>query len=242
MRVLAFFLLLATPICLGQTASDLHTINVSADAEVQVVPDRVTIMFAVETRGKELEAASSQTDAAVKRVIAAARQLGVEEGDIQTDEINVDIAYDDKAHGMISYYTTTKGIQVILKDVAKFEPLLQAGLKAGANKVDKVSFSTSELRKYRDQARAMAVKAAIEKAHDLASAAGIRIADKPLNINSSSGGGIFGNGYSRGRMYGYNAQNAVQNYVGVEGGGAQESVALGKISVTASVEMLFLIE
>jgi hypothetical protein len=43
-------------------------------------------------------------------------------------------------------------------------------------------------------------------------------------------------------MYGYNSQNAVQNYVGVEGGGPQGSVALGKISVTASVEMLFLIE
>ena len=43
-----------------------------------------------------------------------------------------------------------------------------------------MNFSTSELRKYRDQARAMAVKAAIEKAHDVAKAGIFRIAEKPL--------------------------------------------------------------
>lgn len=242
MRSLVFTLVFAASLCFAQTNSELHTINVTGDAEVKVVPDRVTVMFGVETRGKDLEAATSQTDVAVKRVIAAARQLGVDEGDIQTDVIRVDIAYDDKSHGAISYYTTAKGIQVVLKDVAKFEPLLQAGLKSGANKIDDVVFSTSEIRKYRDQARAMAGKAAIEKAHDLAAAAGLRIADKPLNINSSASGGGSWYAYGRSRGYGYfNAQNAVQNSAG-GGGGAEESVALGKISVSASVEMIFQIE
>jgi uncharacterized protein len=128
-----------------------------------------------------------------------------------------------------------------LKDTTKFEKLLQAGLKAGANKINDVVFSTSELRKYRDQARAMAVKAAIEKAHDLATAAGVRIADKPLNINSSSSGGLW-YGYGWRRSYGYGAQNAVQNYAGVGGSAADGSVALGKISVTATVEVIFKIE
>jgi uncharacterized protein YggE len=216
-----------------------HTINVTGDAEVKVVPDRVTIMFGVETRDNNLAIASSKTDAAVKRVISAARQIGVDESDIQTDLIQVSIAYDEKAHGIISYYTTNKGIQVVLKDVSKFETLLQAGLKAGANRIDDVTFATSEIRKYRDQARAMAVKAAIEKAHDLATAAGVHIADRPLNINSSSGGGLF---YGMGRGYGYGTQNAVQNSAGMSGGTTEGSVALGKISVNATVEMIFQIE
>lgn len=189
MRSLALTLVFASSLCFAQRNPELHTISVTGEAEVKVVPDRVTVMFSVEIRGKDLEAAASQTDAAVKRVIAAARQLGVEEGDIQTGVVRVDIAYDDKSHSAISYYTTAKGIQVVLKDVAKFEPLLQAGLKAGANKIDDVAFTTSELRKCRDQARARAVKAAIDKAHDLAAAAGLRIDDKPLNIDSSSGSG-----------------------------------------------------
>lgn len=243
MRSITLALVLTAAISFAQTNPEPHTINVSGDAEVKVVPDRVSVMFGVETRGKDLEAVSSQTDAAVKRVIAAARQLGVDEGDIQTDVIHVDISYDDKSHGTISYYTTDKGIQVVLKDVAKFEPLLQAGLKAGANKIDGVEFSTSEFRKYRDQARAMAVKAAIQKAHDLAAAAGLRIADKPLNITSSSSasGSWYGNGRWRTSGY-FNAQNAVQNSTEGSGGGAEASVALGKISVSASVEMIFQIE
>lgn len=241
MRSLAISLLLLASLCFGQPTPGQHTINVTGDAEVKVVPNRITIMFGVETRDANLEMASSKTDAAVKRVIAAARQLGMDESDIQTDFIEVNISYDEKSHTAISYYTTNKGIQVVLKDASKFEALLQAGLKAGANKIDNVIFSTSELRKYRDQARAMAVKAAIEKGHDLATAAGIHIAEKPLNINSSTVGGIW-YGYGRGRGYGYAAQNAVQNYVAAGAGETDGSVALGKISVTASVEMVFQIE
>jgi uncharacterized protein YggE len=240
MRSLAVSLLLFASLCFGQTTPEQHTINVSGDAEVKVVPNRITIMFGVETRNANLAVASSKTDAAVKRVIQAARELGVDEGDIQTDLIEVGISYDDKSHTTISYYTTNKGIQVVLKDASKFEALLEAGLKAGANKINDVIFSTSDLRKYRDQARAMAVKAAIEKAHDLATAAGIHIAEKPLNINSATGGIWYG--YGRGRGYGYAAQNAVQNYVAVGSGETDESVALGKISVTATVEMVFRIE
>ena len=86
----------------------------------------------------------------------------------------------------------------------------------------------------------MAVQAASEKAHDLAKAGNFRIMDKPLHVSTSSAN-IYGSSYGRGRYsyYGYMGQNAVQN---VGGGDTQDSVALGKISVTASVEMVFQIE
>ena len=139
-----------------------------------------------------------------------------------------------------AFYTASKGIRILLKDVSHFDQLVQAGLKAGANKLDDVSFSTSELRKYRDQARAMAVQAAIEKAHDLAKAGNFHIMDKPLHVSSSSSN-TYWSGYGRGRFGFYGYQNAVQN-VGSGGGDSQDSVALGKISVTASVEMIFQID
>ena len=118
-----------------------------------------------------------------------------------------------------------------------------AVLHAGANQIYDVEFSTSELRKYRDQARALAVKAAIEKAHDMAAAAGFQVSAKPQGISSYSAGG--GSWYSMccGNRYGSQAfQNVVQN---VGGGGSispEGTVALGKISVTASVTMTFGIE
>ncbi len=243
MRYFAWSFIFCCSLSWAQIPYDKPTVEVSGDAEVKVVPDRVSISFAVETRNTDLETATSGSDAAVKKVMAAARGLGVDPTDIQTDFIRVEISYSDKGQGTrVVFYTASKGVQILLKDVSHFDQLVQAGLKAGANKIDDVNFSTSELRKYRDQARAMAVQAASEKAHDLAKAGNFRIMDKPLHVSTSSAN-IYGSSYGRGRYsyYGYMGQNAVQN-VGGGGGDTQDSVALGKISVTASVEMVFQIE
>lgn len=241
MRGCALFLILCCSLSNAQIYHDKPTLEVNGDAEVKVVPDRVSIQFGVETRNASLEIATAGTDAAVKKVIAAFRALGIDESDIQTDFIRVEIAYADQGRSTtIDHYTAVKGVQVTLKDVSRFDQLLKAGLKSGANKIDSVDFSTSELRKYRDQARAMAVKAAIEKAHDVARAGEFRIAEKPLTVNASNSS-VWGR-YN----HGYMAQNAVQN-VGIGGGGgdagdAGDSVALGKISVSASVTMVFEIQ
>ena len=48
--------------------------------------------------------------------------------------------------------------------VDQFEELLSRVLLAGANHIYDIDFSTSELRKHRDAARALAMKAAQEKA------------------------------------------------------------------------------
>jgi hypothetical protein len=222
----------------GQVFHEKATVEVNGDAEVKVVPDRVSIQFGVETRNASLDTATSGTDAAVKKMIAAFRALGVDESDIQTDFIRVEIAYADQGRSTtIDHYTAMKGVQVTLKEVARFDQLLQTGLKSGANKIESVDFSTSELRKYRNQARAMAVKAAIEKAHDVAKAGEFRIAEKPITVNASNSS-VYGPVY--GRYNYYMAQNAVQNVGG--GGDTGDSVALGKISVSASVTMVFEIQ
>jgi uncharacterized protein len=187
MRYVALFLIVCCSVSNAQVFRDKPTVEVNGDAEVKVVPDRVSIQFGVETRNASLETATAGTDAAVKKMIAAFRALGVDETDIQTDFIRVEIAYADQGRSTtLDHYTAMKGVQVTLKDVARFDHLLQTGLKSGANKIESVDFSTSELRKYRDQARAMAVKAAIEKAHDVAKAGEFRIAEKPLSVNASN--------------------------------------------------------
>jgi len=239
MPYLALFLIVCCSVSNAQVFRDKPTVEVNGDAEVKVVPDRVSVQFAVETRNASLETATAGTDAAVKRMIAAIRALGVDESDIQTDFIRVEIAYADQGRSTtIDHYTALKGVQVTLKEVARFDHLLQTGLKSGANKIESVNFSTSELRKYRDQARAMAVKAAIEKAHDVAKAGEFRIAEKPLTVNASNSS-VYWPVYGR-YNYGYMAQNAVQNVGGSADTG--DSVALGKISVSASVTMVFEIQ
>jgi uncharacterized protein len=241
MRWLNVLVLLSASLAYGQLRPDSNTISVTGDAAVKVAPDRVTVGLGVESREKDIENAAVQNEAAVKRVIGAIRGLGVDASDIQTDFFHVDITYTGNMGTVVDYYRVTKEIQVELKDISKFEALLNAAIHAGANHVYGIEFSTSELRKYRDQARELAAKAAIEKANDLAGAAGLKVAGKPMSVSSYSygGGAAYGHccGYYGGGNY---AQNVVQNVP--SGDSAQGAVALGKISVTASVTMTFQIQ
>jgi len=163
MRLLVAVLLLTVSTGYAQPPESSN-IDITGDAAINVAPDRVRTDLGVESRNKVLDTAIAQNDAIVRRVIGAARDFHIEEGDIQTDSIHVEMAYDSHDGTVVDYYQVTKSVQVFLRDVSKFEPLLTGVLRAGANHIYDVQFSTSELRKYRDQARALAVKAAIEKA------------------------------------------------------------------------------
>ena len=243
-RILALFLVSVVGASNAQLSMETNsnTISITGDAEVKVVPDRVAVYLGVETRNKEIGAASAQNDVAVRQVLTAVRSLGVEPGDIQTAYYHVEIAYSDHVGTIIDYYRVTKEIEVSLKNVSRFEELMNTVLKAGANHIYGIDFSTSELRKHRDAARALAAKAAIEKANDLASAAGLKVVGKPISVSSYSYGG--GSWYGRCCGYGYGSnmyQNVVQN-VGPPDTGLQGTMSLGKISVTATVTMTFRIE
>ena len=243
MRFLAVVLLCAASACSAQVYGGSSGISVSGDAEIKVVPDRVTLFLGVGTRSKNLAAASSENDALVRKVIAATQKLQVEASDIQTDFIHVDLAYVEHAPTEVDYYSVTKEIQIVVKDVSRFESLLQAVLGAGANHIYGIEFATSELRKYRDQARALAVKAAIEKANDLAAAAGLKVVGKPLALTTYSYGGGSSYRYCCGPMYSSGmSQNVVQNAGGGGELGADSALALGKISVSASVSLSFQIQ
>ena len=189
MRFLATLILLAGSLASAQLGFANNNISVTGDAAINVAPDRVRLNFGVLTRNKSLDLAAATNDETIRRVIAAARKLDIADADIQTDNIRVSLGYDDHNSTLIDYYEITKGIQVTLRDVSKFEPLLMGALRAGANQVYEVEFSTSELRKYRDQARALAIKAAKEKANDLASAASFKVSAKPLGVSAYNYGG-----------------------------------------------------
>ena len=237
--ILVALVLVPTFMCQAQLPSP-SGVNVSGDAQVNVVPDRVTILLGVESRNKSLDEASAQNDVLIRQVLAAARGLAVSASDIQTDFIHVDLAYKDNDSTIVDYYKVTKEVQIVLKDVSRFEALVSATLHAGANHIYGIDFSTAELRKYRDQARALATKAAIEKANDLAAAAGMKVVGKPTSLTTYSYGGGSSYRYCCGYSYGGNmAQNVVQNQISSGDSSAESTIALGKIAVYASVTMTF---
>jgi hypothetical protein len=217
-------------------------ITVTGDAEVRVAPDEVILTLGVETWDKDLGVAKSQNDERVKKVLTFAKKYKIESKHVQTDYISIEPRYRDYEKCDFIGYFVRKTIVFTLKDIAKFEDLLTDVLDAGANYVHGVQFRTTELRKYKDQARALAIKAAQEKANDLAKELGQKIG-KPHMIREDQVGwwcwynawwGWWGSRWWEGRM----AQNVIQNVSGAPLA-AESSIALGQINVNARVTVSF---
>jgi uncharacterized protein YggE len=217
-------------------------ISVSGSAEVKVTPDEVILTLGVETFDKDLSVAKTDNDQRVKRVLEVGKEYQVEPKHIQTSYINIqpERRYETME---LKGYTVRKLIVFTIKDISKFESILNSALTAGANVVNGIQFRTTELRKYRDQARSLAIKAAQEKADALAKELGQTVG-KPRNINETSyswwsgDNGWWGGSFGRGGMQNV-MQNAVSSGASPEG---ESSISLGQISVSAIVNVSFELE
>jgi uncharacterized protein len=228
--------LLAADCAVAKEAKE-RTITTSGDSIVYVEPDEVILNFGVETRDQNLDKAESLNDEAASRLVAAVKKLGVEDKHIQTDQLNIQILYHDSRDLVVSGYSASRSYSVTLKDPKKFQTLVETVIKNGGNRINNFEYRTKELRKYRDQARAMAIKAAREKAEALAG----ELKCSPGNPRTINEGAMY-SGYWGGGMNSYaNAmsQNSAQSIPG--GGDSDEAgqMPLGQIAVRANVTVTF---
>jgi uncharacterized protein YggE len=215
-----------------------RTISTSGEAVIYVQPDEVIFNFGVETRDAGLDKAVAANEAASAKLLAAVKKLGIEDKHIQTDNLDVDIVYRDHNALAIDGYNVRRSYCVKLKDIKKFQTLVETALKNGANRIGSFDFRTTELRKHRDKARAMAIEAAKEKAAALAGELKCQIGP-PRTINENAGFWGYGGGNYNRYANSYNSQVQVQS--GGGGGEADDGgqLPLGQISVRANVSVTF---
>jgi uncharacterized protein len=158
----------------AQVAPQPRTVTVSAEAEVEAVPDEVILSMAVETRDKNLIAAKKMNDDRVAAVLREAKKRGIEEPSIKMHTINIEPQY-RKDYTEFLGYEVQRGVEVSMFDLALLEPLLSDCLNAGVNRVDSVLFRTRKNRELQVQARSRAVEYAKEKAAHLAELNGLKL-------------------------------------------------------------------
>lgn len=219
------------------------TISVSGSAEVKVVPDEVYLRLGVETRHESLEDAKKQNDERISKALVFLKASTVKSKDVQTDFISIEPTYDSNVSRTKPVtFVVRKSIEVKLTDPGSFEGLLTGLLTNGVNNVHGVEFRTSQLRKHRDTARALAIRAAREKATALASELGVKCGKvHSVNANDWSGWWSSSGSYWGGRYGAGMFQNAVQN-IGGSGEMDGSTLSVGQISVSATVNVSFLIE
>jgi uncharacterized protein YggE len=210
---------------------DARLITVTGEAEVLVVPDEVVFDLTVQSLNKDLRAAKAQTDERLKKLIELTRRYSVAAKDVQTDYVKLEPRYrgNDESRLFIGY-SVRKDLVFTLRDVSRAEEMLSEVLESGITRVNGVRFQTSQMRKYRDQARALAMRAAQEKATALTAEIGQRIG-KAYSIEEETTP-------SR-SIY---AQNVMSNSMASSGDDAASSegtLSLGQIKVSARVTVRF---
>ena len=227
--VVALVLLAALPAAADEKSGP-RLITVTGEAEINVSPDEVLFDVTVQTINKDLRLAKSQTDERLKKLMELTRKYKIAPQDVQTDYIKLEPRYrgNDESRLFLGY-SVRKDLVFKLRDVTQAESLLSEVLESGITRINSIRFQTSQLRMYRDQARAQAIKAAQEKAVALTREIGQTIG-KAYSIEEDV------------PQRGYALQNYTANTVSTVDSDAAETegtLSLGLIKINARVTVQF---
>lgn len=216
-------------------------ISVSGESEVRIAPDEIILTLGVETYNIDLKTAKAENDSLVKSALEIASDYEIPEKYLKTDYIEIQPVFESYNHKQnFLHYQVRKTIALTIRKIDSYEPLLTDMLEAGIDHVIGIDFRTTDLRTHKDAARALAVRAAREKAEAMAGELD-QILGEVISISEHSSGYYPWYGSSwYGRSGGYMSQNVIQNTGGAGISGAV--LAPGQISITAKVGVTFVLK
>jgi uncharacterized protein YggE len=226
------FLLLAvlslTVAVAQQEVKQIPQINVSGEGKVKAVPDQAFISVSVDTKGNNATDVKKQNDAVVEKVVKAIRNFNLPKEDVQTKRISLNPTYDwDKKKYT---YNAMQTIEILLKDLNQYDALMEKLVDAGINRITNVDFRSSKIEQYKSEARKQAMKEAKLKAEDYVSVIGQKVA-KALTISDNT------QVYYPQPMY---EMKAMANQMA--DAAPRETLAIGEITVTANVNVSFILD
>jgi len=196
-------------------------------ATVSAEPEIVQVTFGVDLRGDDPAAVVNEAAQKINRAIAAARELGVADKDIQTTgySVWVETIYDPQTGqptGQMAYHAS-HFVMVTLRDLNKTGNLLAAVIEAGANSISGVNFTVEDPDALVKQARQKALENARAQAEQTAQVLGISLG-KPVLVSEG----------------GWYPVAAVARAEGMGGGGVEApTISPGAFSVTVSVQVVY---
>jgi hypothetical protein len=160
-------------------------IQVNGHGELQVAPDMATLSLTVEKVAPDAAAARADVEARSAKVLAAARQVGIADRDIDAPSVSVYPEYGCESRGLSSVsgdctrkvtgQHVTRMVTLTLRDLAKYGELVDGLLKAGVTDLGAVDMDRSDRRALEQKARALAVGDAHDRAAGLAQSAGVTL-------------------------------------------------------------------
>ena len=167
-----------------------RTVSVAGQGEVTAQPDMARVRLGIEARRPGLAEARATVTAAVDRVLALTRELGIAPKYVNATGLQVqpDYTWNERTRKQeLQGYVVSRQVEVELRDLDKLGTLLERAVGAGANQVGGASLDSSRRKELERQAMTLAVQDARLNAETLARAAGAELGTvRTLNASSSS--------------------------------------------------------
>lgn len=202
-------------------------ITVTGEGKVKVVPDQVNITVSVESKGIKAADVKKINDTKVDGVLKFIKKMGIAKEDFQTTRVSLNDQYDyeKKKHN----YVAVQSIQILIKDLSKYDELMEGLVDSGINNIGNIDFQSSKIEIHKSEARKLAIQNAKLKAQDYVGALGQKIGVAYTVVDNSQ------ENYPRPR-YEMMAMKMADSAFG-----GNETLAAGEIDVTANVSVSFLL-
>lgn len=176
----------------GDGSAAQHTISVSGQGTVSLIPDMASISIGVQTEDANAAQAVANNNAQSELVIQALDSFGVASRDIQTTNFSVFPIQNRNGNGEVvsTTFRVQNTVNVTVRDLDDLGAILDAVITAGANTIGGIRFEVDPERakEAEDEALTDALADARHKADLLAQAAGVNLVDV-LSISVSTFGG-----------------------------------------------------
>lgn len=161
----------------AQVAETARGISVTGTAEVRAMPDIAYVTLGVRTRNPQADRAASENAAMTTKVTQAIRQLEIAEADIETVQYTLQPVFEYPPSGRprLTGYEATNLVRVTVRDLAQVGGVIDAGVTAGANVVQDISFALKDESAVRATAITRAVQDGRAKAAVMARALNVRL-------------------------------------------------------------------
>ena len=173
----------------AQQDDQIPTLTVNGAGTVHVAPDEASVRLGITRQEPTAQAAQQETNRVANQILTAITELGIEQDRIQTSELRLTPVYAPRKPASqeeprIVAYRASNVVSVRLDELSRVGPVIDAGLKSGANQLQGVRFGLRDDTKAREQALKEAVNEARRKANAIAEALNVRLLEV-LQVNEA---------------------------------------------------------
>lgn len=155
-------------------SSEKRVVKVRGTAQISAAPDIAYINLGARTLDKDVKKAQEENNKKTNAIIAAAKKLGIQDADIQTNGFNIYERYEynnDGERKSLGYEVSTT-LRLTVRDISKAGEVFDGGVKAGANIADGISFDIKDKDVLYNKALKSAMRSAEIKATSIMSTFG----------------------------------------------------------------------